>query len=413
MSHRKFEAPRHGSLGFLPRKRANNVRGEVKAFPKDDQTKEPHLTAFMGYKAGMTLIVRELDKLGSKMHKKEVLEAVTIIETPPMIVIGIVGYVETPRGLRQYGTVWAQHIGNDAKRRYTKNWHKSKKLMFSHVVKSYANDRNSILKQVGRLMKYSSVIRVICHTQISKLHGLRTRRAHISEIQVNGGTTRQKVEFARKLFEKQVPISGVFAENEMIDVVGVTKGHGFAGVVQRWGVRKLPRKTHKGLRKVACIGAWHPSRVSWAVPRAGQKGFHHRTLLNNKIYRIGKAVRTEGGKEVHSNASTEFDLTEKSITPMGGFVRYGVVKEDFVMLKGSVQGPARRIVTLRKSINPPTSRNALEKITLKFIDTASQFGAGRYQTSDEKAKFLGPLKPRPGPPPGSYAYNLQKSAEKK
>ncbi len=63
-----------------------------------------------------------------------------------------------------------------------------------------------------------------------------------------------------------------------------------------------------------------------------------------------------------NNATTEQDLTEKSITPMGGFVRYGIVKSQFVMLKGTTMGPVRRIVTLRKSLLPQTSRNALEKV---------------------------------------------------
>ncbi|PQQ04802.1 60S ribosomal protein L3-2 [Prunus yedoensis var. nudiflora] len=96
MSHRKFEHPRHGSLGFLPRKRAARHRGKVKAFPKDDPTKSCSLTAFLGYKAGMTHIVRDVEKPGSKLHKKETCEAVTIIETPPMVVVGVVGYVKTP-----------------------------------------------------------------------------------------------------------------------------------------------------------------------------------------------------------------------------------------------------------------------------------------------------------------------------
>ena len=61
----------------------------------------------------------------------------------------------------------------------------------------------------------------------------------------------------------------------------------FPGVTSRWHPKKLPRKTHKGLRKVACIGAWHPSRVSFSIARAGQKGYHHRTEINKKIYRIG------------------------------------------------------------------------------------------------------------------------------
>jgi len=90
MSHRKFEAPRHGHLGFLPRKRARRHRGKIRSFPRDDPAKAPHLTAFLGYKAGMTHILREVNKPGSKLHKKEAVEAVTIIEAPPMNVVGLV-----------------------------------------------------------------------------------------------------------------------------------------------------------------------------------------------------------------------------------------------------------------------------------------------------------------------------------
>lgn len=68
-----------------------------------------------------------------------------------------------------------------------------------------------------------------------------------------------------------------FWQDECIDVLGASKGHGTEGVVTRWGVTRLPRKTHRGLRKVACIGAWHPARVSFSVARAGQHGYHHRT----------------------------------------------------------------------------------------------------------------------------------------
>merc|ERR1739848_831567 len=114
MSHRKFEAPRHGSLGFLPRKRCKRQHGKIKSFPKDDSTQPCHITGFIGFKAGMTHIVREVDRVGSKTHKKEVVEAVTILETPPLVVVGIVGYVETPRGLRQLTSVWAEHLSENA-----------------------------------------------------------------------------------------------------------------------------------------------------------------------------------------------------------------------------------------------------------------------------------------------------------
>ena len=94
----------------------------VRSFPRDDPSKAPHLTAFLGYKAGMTHILREVNKPGSKLHKRETVEAVTIIETPPLSVVGIVGYVETPRGLRTLTTVWTEHLSEEVKRRFYKNW---------------------------------------------------------------------------------------------------------------------------------------------------------------------------------------------------------------------------------------------------------------------------------------------------
>jgi large subunit ribosomal protein L3e len=66
--------PRHGSLGFLPKKRCRRGKGKIKSYPRDDPSKPCHLTAFMGYKAGMTHIVREVEKPGSKLHKKETAE---------------------------------------------------------------------------------------------------------------------------------------------------------------------------------------------------------------------------------------------------------------------------------------------------------------------------------------------------
>merc|ERR1712146_469050 len=144
MSHRKFERPRHGSLGFLPKKRCTKTKGKIKSFPLDDSSAKPHLTAFMGYKAGCTHILRDVDKPGSKAHKKEVVEAVTILEAPPMIVVGVVGYVETAQGLRALTTVWAEHLNDEVKRRFYKNWYKSKKKAFSRYVKKYADGQKDI-----------------------------------------------------------------------------------------------------------------------------------------------------------------------------------------------------------------------------------------------------------------------------
>ncbi|KAK4166101.1 ribosomal protein L3 [Cladorrhinum sp. PSN259] len=380
MSHRKYEAPRHGSLAYLPRKRAARHRGKVKSFPKDDAKKPVHLTAAMGYKAGMTTIVRDLDRPGAKAHKKEVVEAVSIIDTPPMIVVGLVGYIETPRGLRSLTTVWAEHLSDELKRRFYKNWYKSKKKAFTKYAKKHSeNNGASITRELERIKKYCTVVRVLAHTQIRKTP-LKQKKAHLMEIQINGGSVADKVEFGHGLFEKPVSIDSIFEKDEVIDVIAVTKGQGFSGVTARWGTKKLPRKTHKGLRKVACIGAWHPSHVQWTVARAGQQGYHHRTSVNHKIYRIGKG-------DADDNAATEVDLTKKTITPLGGFVRYGEIKNDFVMVKGSIPGTKKRVMTLRKSMFIHTSRKALEKVELKWIDTSSEFGHGAFQTPAEKKQY--------------------------
>jgi large subunit ribosomal protein L3e len=380
-------------MGFYPKKRARRHRGKAKAFPKDDPTKPVHLTAFLGYKAGMTHIVREADRPGSKVNKKEIVEAVTIIETPPMICVGVVGYIDTPRGLRALKTVWAAHIGEECKRRFYKNWSQSKKKAFTKSCKKWEDElgKKEIEKELGQIKKYCSVVRVICHTQ-QKLLRRRQKKAHIMEIQLNGGTVADKVDFSREHFEKQIPIKTVFAKDEMIDCIGVTKGKGFKGVTSRWHTKKLPRKTHKGLRKVACVGAWHPSRIQFTVARAGQKGYHHRTEINKKIYDMREGFHKKDGKLIKNNAATDYDLADKSINPMGGFPHYGEVKQDFVMIKGCCIGPKKRVLTLRKSLLVHTKRRALENIKLKFIDTSSKFGHGRFQTPQDKMAFMGPLK---------------------
>lgn len=137
MSHRKFEKPRKGHLGFLPKRRTRHYRGRIRSFPKDDQKKKPHLTAFAGYKAGMTHVLREIERPNSKLHKKETIEAVTIIETPPMRVVGMVGYIETVKGLRTFATLWAQTLSDSFKRRFYKNWYRSKRKAFTKYVEKF------------------------------------------------------------------------------------------------------------------------------------------------------------------------------------------------------------------------------------------------------------------------------------
>jgi len=351
------------------------------------------LTAFIGFKAGMTHVVREAEKPGSAINKKEVVECVTIVECPPLKVVGVTGYIKTADGPRSIKTVWAARLTDEVKRRFYKNWYASKKKAFTKSSKKWESEdgKKSIDRDLELLKKHAVSIRAICHTQMQGL-SLRQKKAHLIEIQVNGGSIADKVEWCKDNFEKEVAVNTVFAKNEMIDCIGITKGRGYHGVTSRWHTKKLPRKTHKGLRKVACIGAWHPSRVAFSVARSGQKGYHHRTEINKKVYRVGAGYHQVDGKMVTNNGATEVDVTDKSINPVGGFVHYGQVKSDFVMIKGGVMGPKKRAITLRKSILKQTSRAALENVNLKFIDTTSKMGHGRFQTIEEKRTFMGPLK---------------------
>lgn len=88
--------------------------------------------------------------------------------------------------------------------------------------------RKSIEKDFKKMVRYCSVIRIIAHTQM-KLLKQRQKKAHIMEIQVNGGTIEDKVKWAREHLEKPIPIDSVFTQDEMIDCIGVTKGKGYKG----------------------------------------------------------------------------------------------------------------------------------------------------------------------------------------
>jgi len=390
MSHRKFSAPRSGSLAFLPRKRSRRHRGKIKSFPADDDSKDCHLTGFISYKAGTTHTMRELTKPGSKAHQKDIVECVTILECPKMVGIGMVGYQRTPNGLRAVTTVWADNIEDEARRRFYKNWYKSKKKAFKKHMERAKDGSAARDAKKEMIVKQCQVVRLIAHSKMKDLN-TRQKKAHVMEIQINGGKVADKVAFCEGKFEKTIAVSEVFNQDDVIDTIAVTKGRGTEGVTTRWGVTRLPRKTHRGLRKVACIGAWHPARVSYSVARVGQNGYHHRTEIHKKIYMMGEAATDDQGKP-RMNAMTEADPTEKQITPLGGIPRYGIVTGDFLIIKGSVPGCKKRPVTLRKTLHQPTNSMAKENVKLKFIDTSSKIGHGRFQTKAEKKKFFGPMK---------------------
>ncbi|ELQ75998.1 60S ribosomal protein L3 [Trachipleistophora hominis] len=381
MSCRKYEAPRHGSLAYCPKKRAKQIRQPAAAAPPDNPADKPHLTSFLAYKAGMTHILRittrkSNDKKAREI-RKEVVDAVSVLEAPAMRVYGIRVYTRGVRGLVLADEYVTKNKSECLLARMVRRYHRSA-LKKNAGRENVQEDLNDVRARFEKYCATSNVlVKVLMHTKIETLK-LDSKKAHVLEVQVNGGSVADKVQYALSVLNTDISIGEVFNEQELISICGVTKGKGFTGVVKRFGVRILPRKSNKGIRKVACIGAWHPAGVLRTVARAGQMGCFKRTLINKKVLKIGNATQS---------VQTEFDLTDKTINPLGGFVNYGMVKNDYLMVKGPCVGPVKRVVTLCKSYTGSRKLRNTEDIDIKFIDTSSKMGHGRFQTVEEKAAY--------------------------
>ena len=315
MGHRKKHAPKRGSLAYLPRGRAARPIGRIRFWP---EVKEgPVLLGFAGYKAGMTHVFAVEDKPRSPNYGKEVAYPVTVIDAPPMTICAVRAYVKDEYGLKTFTEAWASSLPKDFER-----------------LKGIPEkpETESSLRKIQENLDKIAEFRVIAATQ-PRLAGVPKKKPDLMEIKVGGGTIEEQFEYVRKILGKTIQVDEVFKEGQFVDVVAVSKGKGWQGVVKRWGVRILSHKSNKTKRGIAALGPWKPPRVLYTVPRPGQMGYHQRTEFNKRILKIG-----ENGEEV---------------TPKGGFLRYGPVKGTYLMLKGSVPGPAKRLIRLRYPARPP------------------------------------------------------------
>ena len=216
MSHRKFEAPRHGSLGFLPRKRSRRHQGRIRSFPRDDASKAPHLTAFMAYKAGMTHIMRDVDRPGSKIHKKEVVEAVTVLEAPPMVVVGVVGYKETVDGLHCHHCMGAT-LERGVLSFLQELVQKQAKAFTKYAKKAAEQSKNTELRSSAS--KITALLFAFLHTH-------KLRRLSFAKLMM--GSNQRWLCFRQSWLRhwfvpKNVPLSSVFQENELSTLLPWTK----------------------------------------------------------------------------------------------------------------------------------------------------------------------------------------------
>ena len=316
MGHRKTHAPRHGSLAYLPRKRAKRLLARIRYWPKIDED-TPRLLGFTGYKAGMTYVFAIEDRKRSPNFGKEVVRPATVLETPPMIVCGIRTYTKTPYGLRNLTEAWMEDPPSELERVL--------------ILPEKFNSEETI-KKIQENIDRTAKIRVIAMTQ-PKQTSVPKKKPDLTEIEIGGGTIEKRLEYAKSLLGKTVTPEEAFKDGQYIDIAAVSTGKGFQGPVKRYGVAILQHKGRKTKRGIATLGPWNPHHVMYSVPRAGQMGFHQRTEYNKRILKIGK-----DGKE---------------ITVKGGFIRYGTVKGPYILLEGSVPGTEKRPVRLRYPARPP------------------------------------------------------------
>jgi large subunit ribosomal protein L3 len=304
--------PRRGSKSFSPRKRASHFNGRIRYWPEVEGN--PQLLGFAGYKAGMTHIFYVEDREKVPEFGQEVKSPATVIDAPPMLICAVRVYDETHNGLKTLTEMWAKEIPTGV----------SKTIK---TLRKGASDEEP--ERLATIIDKVKEVRVLAATQ-PILTSLSKNRTDLIEIAVGGGSVQERLEYAKSILGKQVKASEVFKPGESIDIAGVTKGRGFQGPVKRWGVRIQQNKSRKTIRGIAVINPASPRTIHPNVPRAGQTGYHHRTEINKRIMMLG----SDGER----------------LTPEGGFTRYGHVKGDYIVLRGSVMGPAKRLIRIRKLV---------------------------------------------------------------
>uniref|UniRef100_A0A452F5A7 60S ribosomal protein L3 n=1 Tax=Capra hircus TaxID=9925 RepID=A0A452F5A7_CAPHI len=187
------------------------------------------------------------------------------------------------------------------------------------------------------------------------------QKAYLRDIQVNRGTM-------------LCPCESNAWQYQVIDVTGVTSC---------WHTNKLPCKAHQRLYKVAFFELYYPAWVTVSIAPSGQKCYHHHNKINKKIYNINQRYFIKEGKLIKNNASTDYDVSDKNVNPLGGFVHCDEMTDDFVMLKGCMIGTKKQVLTCK---------SLLMQTKWWSIDPTSKFGLHSFQVVEDKKTFMGPLK---------------------
>jgi len=285
-------SPRKGSLQFWPRKRAARFLPSVN-WDAIDSNKQ--LKGFICYKAGMkSAYVKDSTPDSMTMGKARVVPA-TILECPHMKIFSVRFYKK--------GVVKDEVLVSNDKE-----------------LKKKVKVPKELKKKIDDVKEYDD-IRVIVYSLVKKA-GLK-KKPDMIEVGLSG-SVEDKFAFVKENLNKEISVTDFFATGELADLRGLTKGKGLSGPVKRFGITLKVSKSEKGRRRPGNIGPWHPARVTFRIPMAGQLGMFTRAVYNNTILDVKKL-----GEKVLKNIKN-----------------YGDVKNDYIVVTGSIQGSAKRQLVL-------------------------------------------------------------------
>ncbi len=300
-------------MAYRPRKRARSQNVRVYWQPLAGK----RVLGFAGYKVGMTH-VSYVDNSESPTKGQEVVSAATVIEVPPVTVYGVRTYLHDQRSLDIMTA--------------------DERVLKLLGVKKMASASPKNEEVAG--------VHLLVFTQPSKT-SIGKKHIEKMELGIGGKDVNEKLEYAKSMLGKDISFKDVFKQGEFVDAIGVTKGKGWQGAVKRFGIATQRPKATGKYRHVGTLGQWHPAYVLYTIPQAGQMGYHSRTELNKQIVKVGEKP--------------------EDINPHGGFTHYGFVKNDYVVLKGSIPGPVKRLIKLRLAVrnsNTVSKDSAVNYISL-------------------------------------------------
>ena len=328
----KAHRPRHGSMQVWPRVRAKRIYSRFKGDTAAKASKEAKIMGFAGYKAGMTHIIITDGRKNSMTKGEDITMPVTVVECPPIKIAGVRLYKKKYLSMQPSGDFLAKP-DKELSRKIDRPKKETKKI---DSVKPEDYDDLTILVQ----------------TQ-PKMTGIGKKKPELFEVGV-GGSKDDKLAFAKENLGKELSIGDVFKEGQFIDIHAVTKGKGYQGPVKRFGIKVRGRKSEKTKRGPGSLGGWSgQGHFMYRISHAGQMGYHNRVDYNKQILMIAD--------------------DPEQVNIAGGFVRYGKVKNTYVLIKGSVPGPAKRIIRLETAMRPDRKADTAPS-TVQYISTRSKQG---------------------------------------